>query len=284
LLWRAIRFTARILIRFAPAPAEAKRAAAILRDEVESVPGGALDTTAAWSRHRAELRRDILSKDPRAFLTWDVIADTMSPPPYARFVRTELEFLKTHNWASWRPMIRGRCLGYANAVHQCYHLCRFEEETATKFCDCILEFGAGYGEMRRIVHELGFGGRYMLFDLPEQNALQRYYLSTHGNPPTMTASDLDSVRAWLEWEPPDGHKLFIATWSLDETPMEVRERWANLLDGFDAFLIAYQAEFAGIDNRAFFADWQKRFPGIRWTTSIIPQLKDSFYLFGVASS
>ncbi len=231
-----------------------------------------------WSRYRLRLRQDILTKDPRAFLSWDVIADTMAPPPYARFARTERRFLQSHGWARWPAN--------TNAIHQAYHVGRFQNETATAIQDfgLIVEFGGGYGEMRRIAHNLAFSGRYVIFDLPELNALQRYYLSTIGNPRTDTVCQLQSVRAAIECEPPDSRKLFIATWSFDETPLEARSGWTELLSGFDAFLVAYQAEFAGIDNQAFFSSWQKQFPRIRWTTHAIPQVKASFYLFGISSS
>lgn len=286
LLWRVVRIGARVLIRLIPASGETKQAIENLRADIRGLPPATTVCTEEWSRHESDLRHDILTKDPRAFLTWDVIAETMSPPPYARFVRPELQYLKSFHWRAWSRVIRGSWLARANSIHQVFHLCRFEAETsmAIREFDFILEFGGGYGEMRRIVHHLGFAGRYVIFDLPEQNALQRYYLSTIGHPPTGTASELKAVRAAIESEPPDSTKLFIATWSFDETPAELREEWTDVLSHFDAFLIAYQANFAGIDNAAFFFDWQKRFPRIRWSTRAIPYVKESFYLVGSASS
>ncbi|MBV8817551.1 MAG: hypothetical protein JO022_04285, partial [Acidobacteriaceae bacterium] len=146
----------------------------------------------------------------------------------------------------------------------------------------IVEFGGGYGEMRRIVDRLGFAGRYIIFDLPELNALQRFFFSTNAVPSTMTVSDVQAVAAALESESLRPRKLLIATWSFDEIPLELRESWAGLLAGFDAFLIAYQANFEGLDNQSFFEAWQGLFPRIVWKACPIPQLKDSYYLFGVA--
>jgi hypothetical protein len=240
-------------------------------------------STQPWSEHGAALRHAILSKDPRAFLTWDVIANTMSPPPYARFVRRERRYLESCGWSG---LIRGSsCLDAANAVHQAYHLCRFERETSIRIrdFDLMLEFGGGYGEMRRIVDRIGFTGRYIIFDLAELNALQRYYLRASRISGTATLSDLRAVRAALESER-NSRKLFISTWSFDETPLKVREEWRDLLVGFDAFLIAYQVNFAGIDNWQFFENWRKRFPRIAWRKYVIRELKDSYYLFGVASA
>ncbi len=209
-----------------------------------------------------------MTKDPRAFFAWDVVAQTMFPPPYARFIRLEKRYLASHNW----PLPPGFL--QANAIHQMYHLCRFQAATglAIRDFDFILEFGGGYGEMCRVVPDLGFAGRYLIFDLPETNALQRYCLRG-------CCVELQSATP-QEDPAPGSRKVFIATWSFDEAPLEARAPWTALLAGFDAFLIAYQSNFAGIDNEAFFLEWQRHFPRIRWTTHVIPQLKDSFYLFG----
>jgi hypothetical protein len=270
----------RAFISLLPVPNSTRERIDQLRADVRRMP---MPAPGPWQRQQLRLRNAILTKDPRAFPTWHVIAETMSPPPYARFVRTERQFLKSHDWARWSRALAGSSwFSATNAVHQAYHLCRFETDTSRKIgdFDLVLEFGGGYGEMRRIVERVGFRGRYLIFDLPELNALQRFYFCTNSGQPTATLSNVDAVRTELESEGPNARKLFIATWSLDETPLEMRQCWLNLLASFDAFLIAYQTKFAGIDNRAFFDSWQKQFPRIRWNTYAIPQLKDGFYLFG----
>lgn len=275
------RICARGLIRLIPVSERSRGAIEALRTEIRGSqiePGGG-----AWSEHQLALRKNVLTMDPRSFLTWDVIADTIAPPPYARFVWTELGFLRAHDWRKWSLVVGGNCLAAANRIHQAYHLCRFETETAKTVHDFefILEFGGGYGELRRIVGKLGFPGCYVIFDLPAQIALQRYYLAEPGGAPTTLVSDLESVRAAIGEAPVHARKLFIATWSFDETPLRVREPWLELLNRFDGFLIAYQANFAGVDNCAFFDDWRRGFLRIWWSNHSIPQLKDSFYLFGV---
>ena len=209
----------------------------------------------------------------------------MCPPPYARFVKPEFNYLKSHDWPSWVRIVRTNWFRRANAIHQAYHLCRFQMETASKIndFDLILEFGGGYGEMRRILHGLRFSGTYVIFDLPEQNALQRYYLSTAGGPATLTLSDFNSVRATVQTARRERRKLFVATWSLSETSLELRSAWRDLLTNFDAYLIAYQADFGDVDNQAFFSELQTSLPRVRWVQHPIPQLENSFYLFGVAS-
>lgn len=283
-LWSAVRLLVRTFISFLPVSNETRESInqlrANVRDNQQAVAG-------AWGHQQARLRSAIMTQDPRAFLTWDVIAETMSPPPYSRFVRVEKRYLKMHDWPRWSQAItRGSWLNAVNAVHQAYHLCRFETETGLSIADfdLILEFGGGYGQMRRIVAGLGFTGRYMIYDLPDLSALQRFFFATNGIANTVTISDFQVVRPTLEAEPVKSRKLFIAMWSFDESPLEVREDWAGVLACFDAFLIAYQTTFADVDNNTFFERWQTQFPQIAWKTCPIPQLKDSYYLFGVSSS
>jgi hypothetical protein len=69
-----------------------------------------------------------------------------------------------------------------NLIHQAYSLAQL-----TEIGDCrlenlsqIVEFGGGFGTMCKLVHQLGFKGRYIIFDLPECSALQEYYLNAVG--------------------------------------------------------------------------------------------------------
>ncbi len=212
----------------------------------------------------------------------------MFPPPYAAFARTELHLLQREDWAVWQRVIQETkvglpfpCLWYplssANAIHHAYHLRRFEAHTGESVRDfgTILEFGGGYGSLCRIAHKLGFTGRYVIFDLPEQSALQRYYLRAVSVRDVLTVSEIELLRN------PTDRALFIATWSLSESPLALRKQVAEAVRSFEAFLIAYQSEFAGIDNSAFFAEWQSWFPYIDWKASTIEHVPASTYLFGI---
>jgi hypothetical protein len=246
-----------------------------------------------WTSGEATLRNSILHSDPRAFLTWRFLRDTMLVSPFARFVRSELAFLRAHDWSRWKPALREPilpgiptpCLYYplrsATAIHHAYHLCRLEQEARRPLHSFggICEFGAGFGSLCRIAHRAGFDGRYLIYDLPVACALQRYYLSATGIAGVSWTSDLESLAAKLQTlEPP---RLFIATWSLSESPLEVRKTLAAALRDFDSFLLAYQENFFGINNRAFFDLWQSWFPEISWKEQTIAQLPGHHYLFGI---
>ena len=150
----------------------------------------------AWKENSNRLRQKILSDDPRNFLRWDVITETMcvSNEP---FVEIEFNHLRrSHGWQKqWKNAIKETSVGHpipfflypqssGNLIHQAYHLCRFEEKTGTKIntFNFIFEFGGGYGSMSMLLHNLGFKGKYIIFDIPQFSALQGYYLQSIGLP------------------------------------------------------------------------------------------------------
>jgi hypothetical protein len=271
-------------------------------------PKAATDSAAelAWVSNRKKLRKCIIEEDPREFLTWDVVTGSMFVGNRP-FVDIELSYLmKRPDWKSvWEGVLQedpagtpkpykgyGRSSG--SHIHQTYHLCRFQEETGlpvSRF-PLIVEFGGGYGSLCRLVHKLGFKGQYVIFDLPEFVALQKFYLgslgmplveekeSSTGAPGIVCTSDPTVLGSVAQQEAEQ--ELFIATWSLSETDSAVRERIITLpaIDGAAAYLIAYQRDFEGVDNRRFFDAWREKKPTVHWAHSEIPQMPGNFYLFG----
>ncbi len=298
-VWLIFRLCARLFVRLIPPNRIQRAAIRTFRAEVESIPfpletPEASQAQSLWTANRRRLREAALSRDPRAFLTWDVVTKTMFMPPYVAFVSTELAFLRNDDWNTWRftlkePHLGAPCPSFvypfssSNTIHHAYHLARFQvecDEHLSNFGE-IFEFGGGYGSLCRIVHKLGFSGNYLIFDFPEQSALQRYYLSSAGIRNVSTISDFEALRDALR-STSGGRRLFIATWSLSESPYSLRKKIADEIKDFDAFLIAYQSEFGGIVNRRFFDEWQTWFPGVSWRTVEIDHFPPNTYLFGIA--
>jgi hypothetical protein len=211
--------------------------------------------------------------------------------PFARYVPVELAFLQQRSdWSRWRSAIRERLAGFpfpyplyplssANAIHHAYHLCRFEDHTGLRAHTfrTVCEFGGGYGSMCRITRSLGFSGQYLIFDLPEFSAIQQYYLGavradgvTISDPGQLVSS---AARC-------DGPSLFIATWSLSESPANLRQQILDSVSRFDAFLIAFQDRFGEQDNKAFFGSLPSELSEIHWETRPIAHLPGNAYLFG----
>src|SRR5438105_15465751 len=106
--------------------------------------------------------------------------------------------------------------------------------------------------MCRLFHNLGFRGRYLIFDLPAFSALQRFFLrsigmcvgspdefrdrssgvalsSNVGDLHTLGADGSDNARA-----------LFLATWSISEATSRLRAAVLRLDSKYGARFIAYQ--------------------------------------------
>src|SRR5258708_24519675 len=110
-----------------------------------------------WVQFQKRLRSLVLSRDPREFLSWDVISKTMflAFSPYA--VREVIHLKRQNNWNSrWKDALQESPVGRpapfllypqtsANLIHDAYNLYAFQEATGLvpeQFHN-ILEFGGG---------------------------------------------------------------------------------------------------------------------------------------------
>jgi hypothetical protein len=259
-----------------------------------------------WFDNMNQLRQLILTDDPRKFLQWDVVRRTMFIG-YERYVSTELKSMKLlSDWNNrWRRTIKESPIGCpmpfvfypassANLIHHAYHLSVFEQRTGVKIdaLDFVMEFGGGYGSMCRVIHKLGFCGRYIIFDLPLFSALQKYFLSTLGlnvltleqflsnKPGILCISDLRELNLVIAHEDFKRESLFIATWSISEAPIKIREAIYPLVPKFKSWLIAYQHRFGEVDNVNFFNSWKTENSCYKWFNMPIEHLPGNSYLVG----
>ena len=261
-----------------------------------------------WHDFIGELRRLVNDSDPRGFLRWDVIRKTMfiANAPY---VKPELAYLKARpDWHSnLCNIVKESPIGHPipyylhpdsseNSIHLTYHLMRFQRESnlSIRDIDIIVEFGGGYGNMCRLAHRFGFKGTYIIYDFPEFAAIQTYYLKSQDYPVQCTAalknsasgitcvSDIESLDRLLRDNLTDrSRSLFLATWSISETPMDLRKIILEKVKHFQLYLLAYQDSFGEIDNTAFFSQWQQEHSGkLNWYSKPISHLKGNNYLFG----
>jgi hypothetical protein len=74
-------------------------------------------------------------------------------------------------------------------------------------------------------------------------------------------------------------ELFIALWSVNESPHELREKIFRLIDA-NYYLFAFSKDFSGTDDIAHFEKLAEGKPWIDWKTYIIPSCPNSYYLVG----
>lgn len=249
------------------------------------------EADAEWNQNVITLRQHILHDDPREFLRWPLVMRTMAAT-FEPYVLRELAFLRRHNWRRWRGVIAELGVGHpyryplyprssGNLIHQAHHIGVFER-TSGQFIprlDSIAEFGGGYGCLCSVTRRLGYEGPYVIFDLPEFSALQRYYLRNCGIADVVCLSELAALRTAIKAMPHHRNSLFIATWSVSEAPLETRNAVLELVEDFGWFLIAYQNAFAGVDNERFFGEFASRRADLAWTRVPIRRSR-SAYLVG----
>ncbi len=269
----------------------------------EGLPG----SLAAWTAYANSVRELILNDDPREFLRWRVIQTMLFAANQAYVVR-DLRFLRQRpDWKSrWRPAVQESPVGHpvpnvllpsssGNLIHQAYHLVQFENASGVPITEMntIFEFGGGYGSMCALFHNLGFRGKYVIYDLPIFSALQTFYLkasgltvlpvelftsSKYGTVPTSDREQLKNVLSSIH--APD-RAMFIATRSISEIPVPEREFFLSLLRPFDAFLIYYSHRYREVDNTEFFRTWREDFStDIAWHALQDHDSEETSYLVG----
>ena len=255
-----------------------------------------------WLENIRRLNELVLSEDPRDFLQWDVIKRTMEVGN-AEFIETELDFIKNQqDWRRWEKAICDVSIGNptlsnvypassGNLIHYAYHVAQFENMTSENIndLDCIFEFGGGYGGMYRLIHNLGFKGKYIIFDFPAFSALQQYFIKSIGleahtvdsfkqaKSGVICVSDFHVLQDLLLNHVPATNSMFLASWSLSECPVDLRNEILPMVTNFKGFLIAYQGQFEGTDNIEFFNDWKGNQLGINWCDKQIEHIPNDFY-------
>jgi hypothetical protein len=268
-----------------------------LRAEVAHVPvpklGPATTSERRWLENMSELKEQLLQRSPADFLRWDVIRRTMFVGS-ARYVRHELEALRSDvEWRSrWRKAIledrSGRPPGFpryrassGNLIHHVFHVLQYERTSSHRVSDmeCIVEFGGGYGSMCRLVHRLGFRGRYVIVDLPVFLALQRYFLDNTGVARHADIHYVSEPEAALPLVM-GNRRLFIATWSYSEVPDLIRHRVAPVMAACSHLLIGFQERFEDLVNHDLETEVRRVCgPDQTWHAVNIPHLPGNRYLF-----
>jgi hypothetical protein len=144
-------------------------------------------------------------------------------------------------------------------IKQSHHYFKYEEYTGKSINDFdrIVEFGGGCGDMCKFIKQMGFDGEYIIIDLPEVHEIQKNNLISYYN-------------IKFETNPIKGDEnkrtLFMATWSISETTLELRNEIINTLQP-NEYLIVYQRQFENISNVKWFKDWKgyrEELPWIVW--------------------
>jgi hypothetical protein len=257
-----------------------------------------------WSAWQAEIRRNMATGELGKFLTWPAVAYTMFVR-HGSYIKNELSILQSQpDWNTrWKRAIKEDQLGNplpwpmypqssANLIHHTYHVWVLENATGMKIGDFdrVVEFGGGYGGFTRTLCRLGFKGTTQVFDFPELNALQRFYVAalTEADTDGTMAGAIDRARFVSEKEDLDlpsstDKSLFVAMWSISETPVAFREEWVDTMSACSHILIGFQARFYDVDNKQWFTELTERLSDYTWAWSSLDNGVDN-YIIGTRKS
>ncbi len=290
-------YIASVVSLFTPVSKEDRVLIEKLRSAVSKKNINDSDSNEEWQDNINTIKYLIQNNDPRFFLSWPVIQKTMFANSYLAIEKESQNLLKFNylhrikesKFGFPLPFISHLSLS-GNILHLAHHLLAYEKTTNKKIknMDLIFEFGGGYGSMSRLVYEFGFKGKYVIFDFPIFSALQAFYLRKMGYSVSMTSKNEASIYCLSSLEEIEKvlvsnnmkNSMFIATWSLSESPMSVRKSISPLFKYFSSYLIAYQKSFGNVDNLKYFSNFDKYFNKSKKKYFKLLHLVNNYYLFG----
>lgn len=201
---------------------------------------------------------------------------------------TEMELKELSNWSKWQSLlpesdlVPQKCRSVfnkktsGNTIHHAYHLYQLEQYTNIQWnkINKILEIGAGYGNLARLIYNLGFRGQYSINDLPNISSLQKQYLEYHGI----------HIAKWLtEYDSSEQYDLIISTFALNEIPENERAKFSFFNTNYALF--AYSQVYGGICGiQSFFENIIDIHPELSWYNYPVQPLHTqnvpAYYLIG----
>lgn len=193
------------------------------------------------------------------------------------FVKEELDYLAGfYSAQEISELVEEEVQGLSNGnnIHQLYHIANYLENTNFEYPFMVTEFGAGYGALCRLTQQT-WGPAYNIIDLPELQEVQQRYLGLYG---------LHDKITWFnnlnQFNLHNNHNgLFVALWSLSETPQEIRDQFMEEAD-FTNYFFAYGESFFDMRNYDYFEEFANRRKDQNWTKIKIPFMDGQYYLIG----
>ena len=186
------------------------------------------------------------------------------------FVYSELKTLKKNKkWSLYKKLIKeeptGNPIRYflypnssGNRINHVYHLSILSKKLDVDLTKirAVFEFGAGYGCMAQIFSKINQKINYTCFDTHYVNLLQYYYLK-HSNLDVGFSiknnySLISNLKKIKNYQQKKSMNLFIANWSLSETPLNFRKKFIPIMIKNHFILISFQEKFEDIDNLEYF--------------------------------
>ena len=182
-----------------------------------------------------------------------------------------LELKKDKNWFFYKKLIEEDNIGdpiryflypqsSGNRINHVYHLSVFVNELNIdlKEINKVFEFGSGYGCMARIFSKINKKVKFICFDTALVNLLQYYYLKQNNLKAGFSKKNQFFLTSKInKIDKNSVNSLFIANWSLSETPIKFRKNFLKLIKNSKLILIAFQESFENTNNVNYFKKLRK---------------------------
>ena len=165
-----------------------------------------------------------------------------------------------------------------NRIRHVYLLKQGFEFAQINNIDAVIEIGGGYGSMASVLQNINKNIEYTIYDLPEVNLLQYYYLKSQNiNCEISSLSENINLLSEIELLKEKIKKLklkkkkilIIAHWSLSEMPISLRKDLEFLFLSCDYAFISFQDYFEEISNLTYFEQLKNKLIN-NFSISLIP--------------
>ena len=184
------------------------------------------------------------------------------------FILKELNTLKKDKkWSSYKRILNEDSVGNpvryflypqssGNQINHVYHLSILTNSLNLdlKTIKHVYEFGGGYGCMARIFSKINQKINYTIFDTKLVNLLQYYYLKQNNLDVGFYKKHKFFLTNKFKFTKKKSisNSLFIANWSMSETPIDFRKKIVFEMKNYENILISFQESFENIDNLKYF--------------------------------
>ncbi len=216
-----------------------------------------------WNKITQEITKQLESDDSN-FLRNDYVKNALHPDQYFYSWMFFKELRKTYSEKNLQKYCKDIALGNPlkdmilkdsspTSLKHYYLLNKLQKDLEINLnnIDFVTEFGGGYGSMCRIAfNNLKLSKvKWSIIDLPIMVELQKAYLKQ-----SLTTEKLENITFVNSFKKitPKNKSLFIATWSLSETPIVLRSSLEEWLNEFSYLFIAFQKNYNGISNLEYF--------------------------------
>ena len=151
-----------------------------------------------------------------------------------------------------------------NKINHVFHLCTLINQfnIDIKKIKNVFEFGGGYGCMARIFSKINKDIKYICFDTFHVNLIQFYYLKYNDlnvgfskkNNFFLTSELKEIQNYYLN----NSNYIFIANWSISETPINFRKKFEVIIKNSKYILISFQENFENLNNLNYFTNLKKK--------------------------